>query len=82
MEKIKEIYGELDRLLDELEKVEYDTRAVAYIMEQMQESIPKTGSGLGMVFVWLKLYLQRVNHRLREILDEMDDSVMGLNKML
>lgn len=78
MEKLKKIHDEMDVSLDELDALEYDIRAVAYVLEQMQETLNHRCSGIEMVFVWIVRYLQSTDNELRETLNKIDKSLMKL----
>ena len=81
MDKVKEIYKKLDRLLDELDLLEYNMKSVAYILEEFIQTLCNTGSGTEMVLVWYKGYWEMLDKQLREILNQLDDNVMELDKL-
>lgn len=81
MNETKEKVGQLDKLLDELEEIEYSWRSTIYILERLQETYDRPGrEGMEMIAVWIKDYMKDMDGRLRKILDKMDEQVMELSK--
>ena len=81
MEQVREIYEQLDKLLDELEKIEYSWKSTVYVLERLEETYSFPGrEGMEMIAVWIKDYMKDMDGQLRSVLNRMDDQVMKLNK--
>lgn len=76
MDKVREIYEQLDKSLDELAAVEENWRSMVYVLTRLQETYEQPGrEGMEMIAVWLRGYMEAMDERLRKILNEMDEQM-------